>query len=161
MLSLSLNNLLIVIEIHEKIVNKVNRERLHCCTPQTFQVFTIILTLLVACLDCVPLEAQINIVELTKLRFMGICRGMESVANHIPLGRLRQCMLQSRTCMAEGLAIKFVCTEFCSHQFRNTDLLKKKVKTGSLHFHKQKVVFSGSTLRLHATTSHVNKMFTG
>jgi len=67
MLSLSVNNLLIVIEIHEKIVNKVNRKRLHCCTPQTFQVFTIILTFLVTCLDCVSLEAQINIVEFTKL----------------------------------------------------------------------------------------------
>lgn len=93
MFPLSVNNLLIVIEIHEKIVHKVNRKRLHCCTPQTFQVFTIILTFLVTCLDCVPLEAQVNIVEFTKLGFMGISRGMESVANDIPLGRLRQWML--------------------------------------------------------------------
>jgi len=92
MFSLSVNNLLIVIEIHEKVVNKVNRKRLHCCTWQMFQAFTIILMFLVTCLDCVSLKAQINIVEFTKLQFMGICRGMESVANHIPLGRLRQWM---------------------------------------------------------------------
>ena len=82
-----------MIEVHEKIVDKVNRKRLHCFTPQAFQIFAIVLTFLVACLDCVPLEAQINIVKFTKLRFMGICRGMESVANHIPLGRLCQWML--------------------------------------------------------------------
>lgn len=45
-----------MIKVHQIVVDKMHREGLHCGTPKTLNVFAVVLTLLVAGLDGIPLE---------------------------------------------------------------------------------------------------------
>ena len=58
---LPLNNLLVLIEIHEVVVEEMNTKTLHTCTSQSSSVFAIVFAFLVTCFYGVCLYTQVDV----------------------------------------------------------------------------------------------------
>lgn len=73
-----------MIKVHEKVVNKVDWERLHCGATKAFYIFTVVLTLLITGFDSIPLVAQSDVMICTQLGFVWVGRGVKAITNNIP-----------------------------------------------------------------------------